>query len=357
MATLAACGLADGADPLRNVYTAAGVGGGAVGVGGGAAVGGAGGVDQAQTTVGSGGSEDPPVADPFQPPADDIDEVTETLPPGGLLDPEVVFFFPADAQSGADLPVLLFAHAEGVGELAYEQTFRHIAKFGYVVGSVEYSLGIDPDHHAPADSLAGAIELLNSSPPDQLATIVDTSRIAIGGHGLGAKSALWLALEDTTLAAVLAIDPIDDDDSLFSSSKRPSLTPEMMDDLTVPTLYLASEHGAAGLFPCVDTASNACRFHEETPAGSDAWLAVFEDFGHLQFVDNYSCLSCLTCERGPANEHDASQATARGLAVAFLGLTLKEQSGYADYLEGAEFAALRSANRILDDQEQFAFCE
>ncbi len=350
MAWAAGCGEAEGADPLVGSTSTSGFGGGG-------ASGGAGGSAAAGGSSGGGAGGVATVPDPFQPPADNIDVWTGKLPPGGLLDHDVVVYFPNPAPPDTPLPLVVFAHGTGVGENAYEDTFRHLAKFGYVVASVEYSYNpISPDHHAPADSMLGAIELLGQNPPGVLESIVDVTRVAVGGHGLGAKAALWMALEGADVDAVVAFDPIDDDEGLIPSAQRPSLTPEMMTSMATPTLYLGSELGPAGLSKCVPRESNACRFFEATPSGISAWLMVLAGFGHLQFVDGYNCMTCLTCNRGEEAEHDATQVVARGLTVAFLGATLEGESGYLQYLEGPQLQQLRDNGRLLDAQEQFQFC-
>ncbi len=126
--------------------------------------------------------------------------------------------------------------------------------------------------------------------------------------------------------------------------------------MTTPTLYLGAELGPAGITSCTPRQSNACRFFEETPSGVSAWLMMLASFGHLQFVDGYHCVTCLSCNRGPESEHAAIQIVARGLTVAFLGAILEGQSGYLSYLEGAEREQLEQNDRLLDEQEQFQFC-
>jgi len=348
-ASAAGCGEAEGADPLTSTTTTTDSGGGGASAGGSAA-GGDGG-------EGGGMGGEAAVADPFQPPAHNVDVWTGKLPPGGLLDHDVVVYFPNPAPPDTLLPLVVFAHATGVGENAYEDTFRHVAKFGYVVASVEYSYNaLSPDHHAPADSMLAAIELLGQSPPSVLESILDVTRVAVGGHGVGAKAAIWMALDGADVDAVVAFDAIDDDKGLIPSAQRPSLTPEMMTSMAMPTLYLGAELGPAGLTNCVPHESNSCRFFEEMPSEVSSWLLVLQGFGHMQFVDGFNCVTCLTCSRGEEVEHDATQVVARGLTVAFLGVTLKGESGYLHYLEGALLQQLRDNGRVLDDQAQFQFC-
>lgn len=345
------CGDAEGAGEIIGP-------GGSTPTGGGGAHGGAGGLGGSGGAAGGGGSGGSAVvSDPFQPPAGEVATWTGTLPPGGLLDPEVFVYFPQSPAPGETFPLFVFAHAVGVGEQAYEDTFTHITKFGYVVASVEYHWNpVDEDHHAPADWMLAAIELLTNSPPVEIGDIVDADHIAAAGHGIGGKSAIWMTLEGASVHALVGFDPIDDEQGLIPSGKRPSLTPEMMDAMAVPALYLGSQLGPEGLLECVPRESNACRFFEHTPAGVPAWLMILESFGHMQFVDGYNCVTCLTCQRGPQSEHVATQIVARGLTVAFLEYVLKGNSGYLAYLEGAPYVDLRDKNRILDEQEQFEFC-
>ena len=351
------CGQATGAGPLKG-------GGGTLAFGGSSANGGSvqgGAAGHGGTSSGLGGSGQggtlPPVADPFQPPGDEIDTWSGKLPPGGLLDPDTTVYFPKSVAPDAKLPLVVFAHGDNLTENEYADTFRHIAKFGYVVSTVEYDWNpLDTDHHAAADSMLKAIDLLTNNPPGKVGAIVDGSRIAAMGHGLGGKSAIWMALEGAAIHAVVALDPIDDAAGIIPSNKRPSLTPEMMGSMAVPALYLATQFGPTGITNCVPRASNGCRFHEATPAGKSAWIMVLQDFGLRQFVDGYNCLACLGCARGDQNFHGPTQLAARGLTVAFLEYVLRGKTGYLAYLEGAQLEALRQENRVLDAQEQFAFC-
>ena len=349
----AGCGDAEGAGQVIGPDGGpglGGVGGGAGGAGGETASGGG-------AVGGSSAGGAPAVSDPYQPPAGQVATWTETLPPGGLLDPEVLVYYPPSPGPGETLPLVVFAHEVGVGEDAYAESLTHIAKFGYVVASVEYHWNpVDEDHHAPADWMLAAIDLLTDSPPAELVGVVDTTRIAAGGHGLGGKAAIWLALESAPIDAVFTYDPIDDQQGLIPSSKRPSLTPEMMDQMVVPALYLGAELGPEGITECTPRDANACRFFEATPAGLDAWLMILESFGHMQFVDGYNCVACLTCNRGPQSEHEAVQVVARGLTVSFLEYVLKGNAGYLPYLQGFQYDDLRTKNRILDSQEEFEFC-
>ncbi len=264
------CGSADGADPIKG--TTSGTiadGGGSTSQSGGAG-GSGGGLGGGQPSGGSGGSGGIPVfvPDPFQTPATEVDTWSGKLPPGGLFANGVKAYFPKNTPAGTTYPLVVFAHSPSVGDDDYGDTFTHLAKFGYVVATVEYDWNsLNEDHHAPADSLLAAITMFTTDPPGDVGDIVDADKIATMGHGLGGKSAIWMALEGSDVDALVAFDPIDDKGGLLPSDKRPSLTPEMMSTMAVPALYLATEFGPSGLTECVPGASNGCRFYEETPNG------------------------------------------------------------------------------------------
>ncbi|MCC6522346.1 MAG: hypothetical protein IT373_06780 [Polyangiaceae bacterium] len=360
-AAAVACGYAVGADPVKNKAGAGGSGATtfstATGGGGAGPTGGAGGATTGSGGDGGAGGTVVPVPDPFAPTAMGTGEWTGTLPPGGLFDPEATVYFPGTVLPGEKFPIVLFAHELDLGDTDYAATLSHLASFGYVVASVEYDYNpLDTDHHAPVDSMTAAIELLTQSPPAAIGAISDGTRIVAAGHGLGAKAAVWMALENGSIDAVVALDALDDEAGIIPSSKRPSITPEMMAAMDVPALYLVTERGPAGLSECVPRPSNGCRFREATPAGVPKYLMVLEDFGHLQLVDGYNCLSCLTCDRGPQATHDAKQLAARGLAVAFLEYTLRGKAGYLPYLAGVELEARRAQNLVLDATAEWQFC-
>ena len=354
---VAACGYADGADPVKSKTGAGGTGASTIStLTGGGGSGGSGGVTTGPGGEGGTGGVPQPVPDPFAP-AGSTGEWTGKLPPGGLFDPDATVYFPGTVLPGEKFSIVLFAHDLNQSDTDYADTLKHVASFGYVVASVEYDYNpIDIDHHAPVDAMTAAIELLTQSPPAAIGTIADGTRIVAAGHGLGAKAAVWMALENTSIDAVVALDALDDQPGLIPSGKRPSITPEMMPGMQVPALYLVTERGPSGLSACVPRASNGCRFREATPAGVPKYLMVLEDFGHLQLLDGFNCLTCLTCDRGPQATHDAKQVAARGLVVAFLEYTLRAKAGYLPYLAGAQLDGLRSQDLVLDATAEWQFC-
>lgn len=301
----------------------------------------------------------PQPPDPFAPPAVEVATWRGKLPPAGLFDPEVEISYPTEPPPADGYPLVVFAHGFQVGEEMYRATMEHVAKFGYVAVSTDYENNpIDQDHHAPVEAMARAIDMMTTDPPSEIGAIVDPDRIAAMGHSIGGKGAVWLTLEDPRVQVLVALDPIDDDPSPvpLPTGKRPSLAPELMGDLTVPTFYLAAELSPNGAQPCAPAASNSCRYFESTPAGTPAWIAVLEDFGHMQYLDPYDCLLCGTCERGPQAEHADKQTMMRGLAVAFLEMHLRGETGHLAYFEGASREQLESDDVLLDPAEQEAFC-
>jgi hypothetical protein len=300
------------------------------------------------------------VPDPMVSPDVPVTEWKGKLSPGSMVSKEMVGFRPtADPPSGELYPLVVFARDHQAQKDSYKKTMKHIAQFGYVTASVDYDLGLlDPDHHAPVENLKRAIDVLTTKPPDNVGNVVDPKRIAAMGHAVGGKAAVWLALEDPRVSAVITLSPVDDDPgSLVGSSHRPSLAPEQMGKFKVPALFLGAALGSSSN-SCAPSASNACRFFESVPDKTTAWLGVLEAFGHLQFIDDYDCLLlCGSCPRGPKAEHEKRQLVFRGLSVAFLQLQFRHASGYLSWLEGTERTSLETANFLLDTAEQGNFCK
>lgn len=301
-----------------------------------------------------------PVPDPFVPPDVEVATWKGKLPPGGFFDLKVEVTRPTQPPQGELYPLVVFAHGFQIGEDMYQATMTHIAKFGYVAVSVDYDGSlVDQDHFAPVEAMGEAIDMVTKSPPAEVGAIVDANRVAAMGHSLGGKGAVWLALEDPRIGALVALDPVDDDPSPIPnpSSKRPSLAPERMGDLKVPSLFLGGALSPTGQQACAPLSSNACRFFESVPAGTQGWMGILENFGHMQFLDPYDCfLFCGSCERGPEAEHEARQVIFRGLAVALLEYGLRGELGYLDWLEGAGRGQLEADGMLFDPAEQGLFC-
>lgn len=298
--------------------------------------------------------------DPFHDPGTSVSTWRGKLPPGGMFASDVEVTFPTDPAPPEGYPLMVFAHGFQIGEDQYRASMEHVAKFGYVVASVDYESSLlDQDHHAPVEAMASAIEMLTTTPPPEVGAIVDSARIAAAGHSLGAKGAVWLTLEDDRIDALIALDPVDDDPSPIPipTDKRPSLTPERMAEMGTPSLYVAAELSLQGQQACAPRESNGCRFYESSPPGVPAWLVVLPAFGHMQFMDAYDCTLCGTCARGPEGDHGWRQAVFRGLMVAFLGAHLRGETAYLDLFDGAGRGQLELDNALLDAAEQGLFCQ
>jgi pimeloyl-ACP methyl ester carboxylesterase len=331
-------------------------GGKSAGGGSDAGAGGSGGGAAGSGGASAGGGGDPDAVDPTKAPEVALVTWKGKLTPGfqGLA---IEVTRPKEVSG--KLPLVVFAHGFQLGVDDYNQTLQHIAKFGYVVASVDFAGSfVDQDHYAPVESMKMAIELLTTKPPAEVGDVVDATKIASMGHSLGGKGAIWAALDLPQLKAVIALDPVDDDPSPFPnpSPKRPSLAPEQMGKLKIPALYFGAQLSATGGTPCAPKASNACTFASSTPAAVFSRHYSLEQFGHMQFLDNSSCLTCFTCAKGSAAQETAGRSFFRAQAVAFLEAQLRGSADHAAYLDAAA-AKAAGGNVILDNAEQTAFCK
>jgi pimeloyl-ACP methyl ester carboxylesterase len=320
----------------------------------GADPGGAGGVaGQGGAGGGAGGGA---AFDPEAPPAVELSTWKGKLTPGfqGL---DIVVTWPKGASS--KMPLVLFAHGFQLGVSDYDGTLQHLARFGYVVASVDYASNfLDQDHYAPVDSMKLAIDLLTKTPPAEVGAVADADKIVAMGHSLGAKGAIWAALDLPQIKALIALDPVDDNPSPFPlpPPQRPSRAPEQMGNLKAPALYFGAQLSSTGFQACAPKGSDACSFAASTPAALFSRHYTLEQFGHMQFLDNSSCLSCSACPKGPAPQEAAGRAFVRAQSVAFLEAQLKGNLDALAYLESSPPTA-SGANVIFDGTEQQAFCK
>lgn len=103
--------------------------------------------------------------------------------------------FPSDAQglpAGRALPALVFIHGGLVAPTRYRWQAAALARAGYVVALPEHPL--DLAIFSAENGLAARRLLVDSLESSLLRGVVDSARIAVGGHSLGGVVAVKLAL-------------------------------------------------------------------------------------------------------------------------------------------------------------------
>ena len=201
-------------------------------------------------------------------------------------------------------PLIIFSHALGGSGKSYVGLSSHWASNGYVV--------IKPSHYdttKPADITSSdfanrvadikfildSIPLIEERFPE-LKGKIDTTRIGVGGHSLGALTAMLIggvrtypgprSYADPRVKAVVAMSPPGPRESW-------GLTRESWTELRVPAMYMTGDRDQG--IDESETPEWRKQAFELSPAG-DKWFAMISGAGHLAFTGR---LGVMPAEVGP----------------------------------------------------------
>jgi dienelactone hydrolase len=209
----------------------------------------------------------------------------------------------------------------------YTSACEHLATWGYLVILQTYSQsGFSIDHETLAGDVGRIIDWALGG-DSGLAARVDGDRIAATGHSLGGKVSILAAIMDDRIGAVVGWDPVD--------ANNPSVTPEQMDDLTIPLAVIGETLDSTGGFmPCAPADNNYQQYFEHACAAAAALEVTVAGADHMDWVDDRSScgLTCSFCSTGETDDAVTRQITRR-LTTAWLEVHLRGQSGAAGYLE------------------------
>lgn len=245
-------------------------------------------------------------------------------------------------------PVVVLLHGFQLAPSLYRSYGEHLASWGYVAvlpempGGTLGPLGA-PNHRRLKEitvSLLDWVVQAAEDPSQPLLGRADPLRLGLAGHSLGGKISFLTATEDTRVAGVFGIDPVDSAGGPGSSDgpDYPSVTPELMDELTMPIALLGETTNATctGLFcqPCAPENNN---FHQYYVHATGPALEI-EVLGanHMSFLDDPDCgISCSVCPVG-TDEPGVTRALTRRYLTAFFEWVLKEDARFRTYLTGAQ---------------------
>jgi hypothetical protein len=166
---------------------------------------------------------------------------------------------------------------------------------------------------------------------DQVA--VDPERIGAGGHSRGGKVSILAALRDTRIRASFNLDPVDSVGPIGNPTpSNPSVTPELMGDLTIPFGVVGAELGATPAFPgappCAPSADNYDAY-VAAATSTEPELAVIAGAGHNDFLDPLPIELRLLCKNGDSAAE--VRRLTRGWMVAFYRRHLAADARYAPF--------------------------
>lgn len=161
---------------------------------------------------------------------------------------------------------------------------------------------------------------------------LDADGFGIAGHSRGGKVALMTALNDPRIQAVYTLDPVDSIGGPFDTTptpENPSVTPELIGDLTIPAGFLGAGKGGEGFQPCAPAAENHEAYYDAANGAAVAYHHVDPSAGHMDYIDSGAAGLCV----GGESPKEAREAGTKTL-VAFMRAHLLGQDAYQSYLAG-----------------------
>lgn len=292
------------------------------------------------------------LADPAKPGPRAFSSASVQIPVSNGTLPSQVYV--PDGASGA--PVVVLLHGFMLGPANYASYAEQLASWGYVVilPQLPGSAFNPVPHAALRDRVIELLDWVDASATDSahpLAGMLDIAAVGLAGHSMGGKVSALVAAADARPIAAFLIDPVDSAPPGSSDPEGyPSVTPELMPNITIPVVYLGETvNSTGGIGPsCAPAADNFQQFFSNA-AGPALQIDVL-GASHMEFLDDPNCgFLCLACPSGTAPPARTRGLTAQYL-VAFFERALKQRPAYNAWLTGAEMDANVAAGWVSVDQ-------
>lgn len=265
------------------------------------------------------------------------DDMIELGPRDGLPESVAVTVY----RPGVDgvFPAVVFNHGFSLPPDEYAAYGMRLASHGVITVMPLYDDNplMARSHLGLAQDTVGVIDWLVDGP---YAPRVDAEAIGVAGHSRGGKHAIHAATLDLRVGAVLGIDPVDSAPPFGDPATSPSVTPELMGGVLVPTAYIGAGLGAMGFTPCAPAGENYMAYFEATPP--PVLLYEIARAGHQNFVDMCAAgsqdLVCTVCQTGGIA--DSVHAFAVTTTAAFFALHLGGDESMRPWVDGEEVEAV-----------------
>jgi dienelactone hydrolase len=228
----------------------------------------------------------------------------------------------------------------------YASYAQHLASRGTVTVVVDppFALVFGPNQAELAQYLGKVVDWVGTESADGgMAGVADSSKLILAGHSVGGKVSLLLATTDHRPLGVFAIDPVDaaGGPGTSPSPSNPSVTPELMNLITVPLATIGETTNAT----CTGTLCQACapaadNFHQYALHATSKTVEIeMVGANHMSFLDNPNCATyCSQCPVGTDNPTQTRRLTRRYL-TAFTDLVARNDVGAREWLAGAPMQA------------------
>ncbi|MCB9680976.1 MAG: hypothetical protein H6733_05840 [Alphaproteobacteria bacterium] len=229
-------------------------------------------------------------------------------------------------------PVVLFHHDATLTRADYYTTATRLAARGMVVVMPQWDPAVGPRGvQGLVDDTTAAIDWLTDNALPIEDVVVDVSRLGVVGHGRGGVVALLTAAADARVEAAVALSPVDPVGAGLVGDGPSATTPGTFDGVGAALAQV----GVGGAEPaCVGAGAGYTAIFDALPDGATQW--ELPTGAHADLVD--PCIAgeggtwCTACPS--SDDPDAIHDFARASTVAFLGLHLMDDGGYADWLDG-----------------------
>ncbi|MBT3218513.1 MAG: hypothetical protein HN348_05430 [Proteobacteria bacterium] len=248
-------------------------------------------------------------------------------------------------------PVVVFTHGYQLGAADYDSYGKHLATWGYLVVMPDMPDGFGGANHVElAEFTVAILDWI-----DEIAASgtwqgkVDPSKLALAGHSMGGKISMLVSTKDKRPQAVFGIDPVDDGVPMGSAADYPSVTPELMGNITIPLGILGETTNAtcSGTWckACAPADDNFQQYYEH--AASPALQIEIVGANHMSFLDNPNCgFVCSMCDDG-TDDTDTTRMLTQRYLTAFLNVFVNDNSAYRKFLDGSEMDADVAAGLTL----------
>jgi len=276
-----------------------------------------------------GGATDPAEPGPFA-----VETTTDSVSTS-LGTAAVTVYTPTGA---GPFPLVVVSPGYQIGRGNYDATCRHVASWGYVVLSHDYTSG---NHQEKAGEVGELIDWALAS-----LDAADPAAIATAGHSLGGKVSILAAILDGRVGAVVGWDPVDALPPISDGSI--SVAPERMAELDAPIAVIGETTDATGGLgmACAPTADNYTQFYTGAcSGGAPAALEVtVAGADHTDWVDDRSAcgFACLVCAQGATADATTRTITKR-MTVAWLETHLRGRTGFGTWLSSPGLGAEATA--------------
>jgi len=281
-----------------------------------------------------------PLADPAMPGSVPWSQSSETIHVGDQTIP-LTLYVPDPAGA---YPIIVFTHGFMLEPSLYASYGEQLASWGYVVVMPQLpgSALAPKTHRELADLLAGVLDWIDDAATagGALADHADTTHLGLAGHSMGGKVSLLVATEDARVKAVFGVDPVDTGAPFGNDPVGyPSVTPELMGQITVPLVLLGETVNATASFgqACAPADNNFQQYYDA--AQSPAVSIDVAGANHMSFLDDPNCgLTCSVCSAG-SDDPAVTRKLTRKYMTAFFEMSLRGDDRYRSYLAGVPMQA------------------